>query len=62
MENKAERNTVTTTTTKTGPVDIDIDRKARLIVVRQGEQAIRLTKDQVSVLNRLRKGEMPNDG
>lgn len=63
MENKTERNVTTTTTmAKTGPVDIGIDRKARLIVVKQGEQTIRLTKDQVSVLNRLRKGEMPNDG
>ena len=63
MENKAERNVTTTTTmAKTGPVDIGIDRKARLIVVKQGGQTIRLTKDQVSVLNRLRKGEMPNDG
>ena len=63
MENKTERNVTTTTTmAKTGPVDIGIDRKTRLIVVKQGEQTIRLTKDQVSVLNRLRKGEMPNDG
>lgn len=63
MENKTERSVTTTTTmAKTGPVDIGIDRKARLIVVKQGEQTIRLTKDQVSVLNRLRKGEMPNDG
>ena len=63
MENKTERNVTTTTTmAKIGPVDIGIDRKTRLIVVKQGEQTIRLTKDQVSVLNRLRKGEMPNDG
>lgn len=47
--------------TNSEPVELSVDRRSKLLVVKQGNYQIRLTKDQVTALNKLRNGEMPND-
>lgn len=43
------------------PVQLSIEPKTRLLVLKQGENEVKITRDHVIKMKKLREGTLPND-
>ena len=48
-------------TIELNPVQLSIEPKTRLLVVKQGDNEVKITRDHVIKMKKLREGTLPND-